>query len=87
MNSRCTEGFWKLFNALPKHIQREAKESFALWQKNPKAKSLWFKPVHGTDDWWEIRATKSYRALCVKDGDSCMWFFIGSHADFDSLVP
>ncbi len=86
MNSLCTAGFWEQFNALPEDIRRQALAAYKLWQTNPSANGLWFKQVQGKSDWWSVRVTKNYRALCIKDGSDCMWFFIGNHSDYDALI-
>jgi hypothetical protein len=33
-----------------------------------------------------VRITIDYRALGIRDGDEIMWFWIGSHADYDALI-
>ena len=35
---------------------------------------------------WSARVGIGHRALCVRDGDDVVWFWIGSHADDDRLV-
>lgn len=86
MTSRCTEDFWDQFNSLPLDVRERARRAYLRWRNDPSARGLWFKPVQGKVDWWEVRVTRSYRALCLRDGEDCVWFFIGSHAEFDSLT-
>ena len=62
-------------------------DKYALWLADPTHPSLYFKPVKGTSDWWSVRIGQRYRAICVRDGDDCNWFFIGTHRDYDTLVP
>jgi hypothetical protein len=33
-----------------------------------------------------VRIGLAYRALGVRDGDDVVWFWIGSHADYDQLL-
>lgn len=43
-------------------------------------------PPHlGHDRIWSIRINDSLRALAERRGDTVVWFWIGSHNDFDKL--
>jgi len=33
-----------------------------------------------------VRITRDYRALGVRDGEAIVWFWIGSHADYERLL-
>jgi hypothetical protein len=35
---------------------------------------------------WSIRVGLHDRALAIEDGPDLVWFWIGSHADYDRLV-
>lgn len=35
---------------------------------------------------WSARVTGSYRAIGVVDGNAAIWFFIGTHAEDDSIL-
>lgn len=87
MNSTCTPDFWEQYNALSKDVRELADRVYEVWSDNPRHPSCHFKPVKGTPDWWSVRIGLYHRALCVRDGGSCNWFFIGTHRDYDSLVP
>ncbi|MCZ2341113.1 MAG: hypothetical protein LC104_04865 [Bacteroidales bacterium] len=86
MNSRTTKRFRVLFAALPIHVQRQAKEAYRLFQKNPSHPGLRFKPVHDDPPIYSARVGISYRAVGVQDGDTIIWYWIGSHADYDKLL-
>jgi hypothetical protein len=45
--------------------------------------SLQFKKV---GKYWSARVGWRYRALAVATDDGFLWFWIGSHADFDRLI-
>mgnify|MGYP006921590641 CR=1 FL=1 len=47
-------------------------------------RSLRFKPIHKT--LYSARVTKGYRTLGIRDNDTIIWFWIGSHADYDKLI-
>jgi Txe/YoeB family toxin of Txe-Axe toxin-antitoxin module len=83
MISRTLAQFWRLYDALPPEIKRQAREAYRQFQENPFHPSLRFHPLQGYPDCWSARITLSYRAVCRRDGDTLYWFWIGSHADFD----
>ncbi len=60
--------------------------AYARFQENPDHTSLKFKRVHETRPIFSARVGLGYRALCVRDGDDLIWFWIGSHADYDRLL-
>jgi hypothetical protein len=86
MNSRTTRRFRRLFAALPAHIQRQGREAYRLFRENPNHPGLHFKQVHAHPPTYSARIGISYRAAAVLDGDTAIWFWIGSHADFDKML-
>jgi hypothetical protein len=86
MKSRTTRRFRELFAALPAHVQRQAREAYRLFQENPAHPGLHFKQVHPDPPTYSARVGISYRALAVLDKDTAIWFWIGSHADYDKLL-
>jgi hypothetical protein len=83
MKSRAVESFWVGFDRLPGKIQEAAKKQYSLWLQDPKHPSLRFKKV---GDYWSARVTGTYRAVGIMDGDTVIWFFIGTHAEYDHLL-
>jgi hypothetical protein len=86
VTSHTTERFRKAFQQLPPHIQRKARETYRLWKLDPWNKSLRFKPVHASKPIYSVRIGIDYRAVGVKDGNDVVWFWIGSHANYDKLI-
>jgi hypothetical protein len=86
MNSRTTRRFRELFAALPSHVQQQAREAYRLFRQNPNLPGLRFKQVHRNPPTYSVRVGIGYRALGVLDGDTLVWFWIGSHADYDKLL-
>ncbi len=35
---------------------------------------------------WSVRVGLHHRALAVESGSDLVWFWIGSHADYDKLI-
>ena len=86
MKSVTTKRFRQALAALPRSVQAQARAAYALFKANPDHPSLRFKPVATSDTVWSVRVGKHYRALAARDGDTLVWFWIGSHADYDRLV-
>jgi len=84
--SHTTERFRKAFRKLPKSVQRQAKEAYKLFSKNPYHPSLRFKQIHSQKPIYSVRVGLGYRAVGVRDGEEIVWFWIGSHADYDKLI-
>ena len=76
--------FWRCFNALPDEIQQSALNGYELLKQNPSHPSLQFKFVRN-GAFRSVRVTLGYRALGVPVSEGFQWFWIGSHAEYDSL--
>jgi hypothetical protein len=86
MNSRTTAGFRKLFAALPAQAQQQARAAHRLFRDNPAHPGLHFKKVHSDPPTYSARVGIGYRALGILDGDTVIWYWIGSHADYDKIL-
>ncbi len=87
MNSELTNEFIELFKQLPKKIKTLASKNYKLWKNNPNHPSLYFKKIKASDNMYSIRIGIGWRALGVlKSKDSIIWFWIGSHNDYDKLI-
>jgi hypothetical protein len=79
----ATPEFWQCFHGLPNGVQSQARKNYELLKANPRHPSLHFKRI---GDVWSVRAGRSYRALAVETVDGYVWFWIGTHADYDDLI-
>ncbi len=86
MQSRTTRRFWRLFSELPLDTRRDAKGAYRLFQTNPAHPSLQFKKLEGEDNIYSVRIGLEYRALAVMKKDRIVWYWIGSHSEYDRLV-
>ena len=86
MESRTTRQFWRLFSDLPSDAQRDAKRAYRLFQNNPAHPGLQFKKLEGEDNIYSARIGLGYRALAVMKADRVVWYWIGSHSEYDRLV-
>jgi len=58
----------------------------ALYKKlkvNPKHPSLHFKEI---GKYWAVRVGIHYRALAVEVEEGLLWFWIGSHGEYDKII-
>jgi hypothetical protein len=75
--------FWEHYTKLPEAIQRLADKNYMLLKDNPQHPSLHFRQI---GRFWSVRVGLHYRALAVEIPEGLVWFWIGSHADYDRLV-
>ena len=86
MNYRVLPRFWKLYRQLPKETQGLADKNFDLLKSDPHHPSLHFKKVDVLRKLWSVRVGSQYRALGVEKPDGIVWFWIGTHAEYDKLI-
>ena len=86
MTSRTTKRFRKLLADLPPQVQKQAREAYLTWMRNPWQPNLQFKQIHATRPIFSARIGIDWRAVCIRSGDTAIWYFIGSHADYDKLI-
>jgi len=79
----ASDDFWARFDALPEHVQELARQNFELLKLNPSHPSLHFKKV---GKYRSARVGLKFRALGVEVEDGVLWFWIGSHAEYDRLL-
>jgi hypothetical protein len=68
---------------MPLSIQELADAHFALLKKNPSHPSLHFKKA---GQYRSVRIGMHYRALAVEVPEGLLWFWIGSHSDYDKIL-
>lgn len=86
MRSHLTKDFIACFRQLPDRIQRLARKNYKLWKEDPSHPSLQFKLVGKHKTVYSVRVGIGWRALGLKVNDAIVWFWIGSHADYERLV-
>lgn len=87
MTSRGTADFWKSYHRLPTAIREAACEAFQKFLKNPAHPSLRLERLRSDGRAWSVRVTRDYRAAARRYQDNWLWFWIGSHKDFDRQFP
>ncbi len=86
MKSHLTDDFVDCFAKLPERIKRLARENYKLWSENPHHPSLSFKRVGKKHPAYSVRIGIGWRALGFKDEDTIVWFWIGSHPEYDRII-
>ncbi|QDM18674.1 hypothetical protein FNL55_23525 [Tardiphaga sp. vice352] len=75
--------FWTAYRLLPENIRALADKNFDLLKSDPRHPSLQLKKI---GRYVSARVGLRYRALAVETEGGLMWFWIGSHADYDALL-
>lgn len=86
MKSRTTIEFRKLFADLPETVQEQTRVAYRQFKEDPSYPSLRFKKVHPELPIYSVRISKNYRAVGQLDRDTIIWFWVGSHAEYDRLL-
>lgn len=86
MISRTDTRFRKALAHLPESAQKQARSAYRLFRQDPYHPSLQFKQVHPTKPIYSVRVSDDYRALGRREDGAIVWFWIGSHADYNTLV-
>lgn len=83
MKHYASPEFWECLRALPARVQALARRNYALLKEDPRHPSLRFKTI---GRYRSVRIGLQHRALGVEIPDGVLWFWIGSHADYDKLL-
>lgn len=86
IESRITRSFRLAFDGLPEDVRVRARRAYRLFREKPEHPSLRFKKVADSENIYSVRIGLGYRALGLLEGSTIVWFWIGSHADYDRLI-
>lgn len=75
--------FWKYYDKLPGEIQHQADKNFDLLKADPNHPSLHFKRI---GKYWSVRASLEYRALGTDIDEGILWFWIGTHREYERFI-
>jgi len=79
----ASPSFWDRYAQLRANTRALADKSYALLKGNPQHPSLQLKKV---GRFWSVRVGSRHRALAVEVEGGLLWFWIGSHADYDAII-
>jgi len=83
MRHFASPAFWRAYERLPQHVRELADKNYELLKRDPRHPSLHFKTI---GRYRSVRVGAHYRALGVEVEDGVLWFWIGSHSDYDRMV-
>ncbi len=86
MISHINQRWKKSYKNLPKIIRKTANKQYKLFKQDPSHPSLHFKKIHTTQPIYSARINQNYRTIGILTGDIIVWFWIGSHDDYDKLI-
>lgn len=86
MKSVTSTKFRKCLDKLPRRIQTKARSAYQQWLENPYHTSLQYKQVHSISPIYAVRVSLGYRALGILEDDTMVWFWIGSHEEYNSMI-
>ena len=83
MRHLASPAFWAAYESLQDPVRTLADRNFKLLKQDPRHPSLHFKKI---GRFWSVRVGLRHRALSVEIDDALVWFWIGSHAEYDALI-
>lgn len=86
MTSRTTRRFRRRLTRSPDDVRRQARKAYRLFTRDPRHPSLRFKRIHATGPIYSVRIGIGYRAVGVLAGEEMIWFWIGSHSEYEKLL-
>ena len=86
MKSHTNKRFRDDLARLPQAVQRQARRAYERFEQNPHHSSLQFRQVHEVLPVYSARVGLHYRAVGMADGNEIVWFWIGTHAEYDALL-
>ncbi len=87
MKSELTDEFLECFANLPERVKQTARKNYQLWKENPYHPSLEFKKLNTKEPLYSVRIGIGWRVVGVlKNPDTIIWFWIGSHNEYDKLL-
>ena len=87
-----TAAFREQLFRLPESIQQLAEAAFRMFLEDPSHPSLRHHALKDSNKGqhragsFSVSITMRYRAIYVRDGDTNVWYWIGSHADYDNFT-
>jgi hypothetical protein len=87
VTSRGTTDFWRLYHALSPEVRQAAQNAFQKFLDNPAHPSLQLERLRSDARVWSVRVTRNYRAVARRYENDWLWFWIGSHKEFDRRFP
>jgi hypothetical protein len=87
-----TREFREMYERLPAEIRKTCRLAFRAFLRNPDHPALRRHPLGDSDrgrhrgETWSVSVTMKYRALYTVDGDTNVWYWVGSHNDYENFI-
>ena len=78
--------FWQHYGQLPLEVRELADKNYDLLKVDPSHVSLHYKRVGRRKQLWSVRVGDHYRALGTEKPEGVVWFWIGTHTEYDKLI-
>ena len=75
-----------MFARLPKQVQKQTRNAYRKFRKNPYYPSLRLKKIHPNLPIYSVRINKDYRVVGQLSENNIIWFWVGSHAEYNMLL-
>ncbi len=82
MKHAAVEQFSQLYNKLPLKARKFAENNFSVIKQYPNHPLLRLLKVESV---WSMRVGSRHRALAIEDGDTIIWFWIGTYKHYSTL--
>jgi hypothetical protein len=79
----CRSEFLGTLSGASEIGSRTCDKNYELLKSNPSHLSLHFKKI---GKYRAVRVGLQYRALAIETGEDLLWFWIGTHAEYDRLI-
>ncbi len=76
-------GFTKAYRKFPQSLKKKLDKQFLLLAQDEKYPSLQFKK---TGNYWSFRIDGGYRALGKELPEGILWFWAGTHDEYERLI-
>ncbi len=83
MRHFASPDFWHHYRQLPEHVRELADKNFVLLKANSRHPSIRLKKA---GPFWSARVGSGYRTLGKDRPEGIVWFWIGTHAEYDKLL-
>jgi hypothetical protein len=83
VNHHASPDFWACYYLLQVQVREQADKAFEMLKANPRHPSLHFKKA---GRYWSVRVGLQHRAVGIRASDGIVWFWIGTHGDYDKIV-
>ena len=83
MRHFASPDFWSCYHRLPRQVQELADANYELLKTYPSHPSLHFKKIA---KYRAVRVGLHYRALAIEVPEGLLWFWIGSHSEYDKIL-